>query len=104
MYQNHNPSNLNPFNNPNDDSDNMASVMNAIKQMEYNHRNGINYNDDPIQFIEILGRNGEPMTIPIDQLPQFLQDMAINDPEIYSQMMADMDEDRLYEFIKEQDN
>jgi hypothetical protein len=56
---------LNPFNNPNDDSDNMASVMNAIKQMELN-QNGNNYNDDPIQFIEILGRNGEPMTIPVD--------------------------------------
>lgn len=44
------------------------------------------------------------MTIPIDQLPRFLQDMAINDPEIFNQLMTDMDEERLEEFIKEQDN
>lgn len=42
------------------------------------------------------------ISIPVDQLPQFLQDMALNDPEIFKQLMADMDEDSLYDFIREQ--
>jgi hypothetical protein len=82
----------------------MQSVMNAIKQMEMGHHLQDGQAHEPIQFIEILSRQGEPMTIPVDQLPQFLQDMALNDPEIFSQLMADMDEERLEEFIKEQDN
>jgi hypothetical protein len=29
--------------------------------------------------------------------------MALNDPEIFNQLMADMDEERLYQFINEQE-
>jgi hypothetical protein len=46
---------------------------------------------------------GDIITIPVDQLPQFLQDMAANDPEIFTQLIADMDEERLYQFISEQE-
>ena len=57
----------------------------------------------PIHFIDIPGKSGDMITIPVDQLPQFLQDMALNDPEIFNQLMADMDEERLYQFISEQE-
>jgi hypothetical protein len=60
---------LNPFghyNNGIDDSENMQSVMNAIKQMELGHHLQDGQDHEPIQFIEIISRQGEPMTIPVD--------------------------------------
>jgi len=67
------------------------------------------YNDNymmpqgPLTSITILGSSGEPIEIPIDQLPQFLQDMAQYEPEMFNQLMANMDEDRLNQFIEEQE-
>ena len=52
----------------------------------------------------IAGSDNEMITIPIDQLPLFLQEMAINDPDMFQQLIADMDEEKLSQFISEQEN
>lgn len=110
----HLPSNLYPFNGPAHGDENLAGVMAAIKDMEnqQQHHYGDQYDiykdgyhKGPLEIgvIQIMGSNGEPMDVPIDQLPQFLQDMALYEPDMFGQLMEDMDEDRLAQFINEQE-
>jgi hypothetical protein len=54
---------------------------------------------EPVNSVIIMGINGEPIEIPMDQLPLFLQEMAVQEPDMFQQLMADMDEERLAQFI-----
>ncbi len=47
--------------------------------------------------------NEDEIEVNIDLLPEFLQDMAREDPEAFNEFMSNMDEVKLSEFISAQE-
>lgn len=91
--------NLYPFQHS-DNSENMSNFMQGIARLGPGGiPDGMYQHDQGLSTVTIMGVDGEPIDIPVDQLPVFLQEMAMNEPDMFQQLMADMDEERLAQFI-----
>ncbi|CDW89919.1 UNKNOWN [Stylonychia lemnae] len=103
----------------NQDPDNMDEILNQINMMENGKVNNPqqvyqqqtngqqqqqyqNYQQPPPQQYydpQIENENEEQLEIPMDLLPEWMREMAYNDPEQFQELMDNMDQDQLQELI-----